>query len=168
MKMVFKSLLRLLGVVVFLVVLPLGKAGATGLDGTMWMYEHESGVRHYVAFYDSYHYLNSSGSDSYAGSLWLRSISPYFSHVNHDGSITYSATHVSPAAWAINWGRCDIDADYGSFNAAGMFYSIFIYNHNEPYKLISTKWHPHALVAGSSFSLSADYIPTIFFTIFGQ
>lgn len=154
---------------VFLPVLPLGKAGAISLDGTMWMYEHESGVRHYIAFFDHYHYLGSSGSDVYADFLWLRSISPYFFHVNPDGSITYSSTHLSQAAWAINWGRCDLDADYGSFNAAGMLYSIFIYNRNEPYKLLSTDWHPpSSSLAGSSLSLTADFIPTVFSTILGQ
>jgi len=167
MKSVFKSLLWLL-LLGFWAGVPLTKADATSLDGTMWMYEHESGVRHYVAFYDKYHYLNSSGSDSYADSLWLRSISPYFSHVNSDGSVTYSSTHISSAAWAINWGRCDIDAEYGSFNAAGMFYSIFIYNRNEPYTLISTNWRPPSMLTSSSYSLSAVFVPAVFSIIFGQ
>lgn len=148
--------------------LPLGQTDAATLDGTMWMYEHESGLRHYVAFYGNYHYLNSSGPDSYADSFWLRSISPYFSHINSDGSITYSSMHISPAAWAINWGRCDIDANSASFHAAGMLYSVFIYNRNEPYVLLSTNWHPPSPLAGSSFSLLALTLPDIFLTIFGQ
>ena len=67
---------------------PLAKAGVSSLDGTMWMYEHESGSRHYVAFYEHYHYLNSSGLGTYNDSLWLRSTFPYFSHAHADGSIT--------------------------------------------------------------------------------
>lgn len=146
----------------------LANADAAALDGTLWMYEHESGFKHYVAFYDNYHYLNSSGSGDYDDALWLRSTFPYFFHDNFDGSITYCSTHVASAAWAINWGRFDVDAAQGSFNAAGMLCSIFIYNHNEPYQLVSTDWHPPAVPAGIGPTAQAVFIPALFSTFFGQ
>jgi hypothetical protein len=143
-------------------------AGAAALDGTMWMFEHESGSRHYVAFYGNYHYLNSSGPGDYRESLWLRSTFPYFSHENLDGSITYCSTHVASAAWAINWGRFDIGAGSGSFNAAGMLCSIFIYNRNEPYQLVSPNWHPPAVPAGLDLSADSVFIPELLSNLFGQ
>ena len=58
-------------------------AGVNALDGTIWMYEHESGARHYIAFYSHYHYLNSTGSgDEEPDSMWLRSTLPYFTRGN--------------------------------------------------------------------------------------
>ena len=126
-------------------------AGSVSLDGTMWMYEHESGVRHYIAFYENYHYLNSTGfGQDEPPSLWLRSKNPYLSHVNFDGSITYSATHSAPSAWSINWGRCDINDEQASFNALGMLYNIFVFNSNKPYVLVSTDWLPSPQVYSSS------------------
>lgn len=168
MKRALRAFSRLF-LLCLLVGLSLPEAGAGSLDGTLWVYRHESGLMHYVAFYDNYHYLNSSGSDSYADSLWLRSIAPYFSHVNHDGSITYGSAHTSPAAWAINWGRCDINADYASFNAAGMLYAVFIFNRNEPYTLLSANWRPPSpLVAGSGYSPSTALVTAVLSTIFGE
>ena len=121
----------------------LSVADQVSIDGTMWMYEHESGARHYIAFYADYHYLNSAScGQEQPDSLWLRSMFPYFSNTNLDGSINYGATHISFTAWAINWGKCDINADYASFNAFGMLTNIIIYNHNEPYILVSTDWYP--------------------------
>lgn len=149
-------------------VIPPTNAGAAALDGTMWMFEHESGARHYIAFYGNYHYLNSSGSGDYSETLWLRSALPYFSHGNVDGSITYCSTHVAPAAWAINWGRFDIISGSGSFNAAGMLCSIFIYNRNEPYELVSEDWCPPAVPAGIGLSAQSVFIPALFSHLFGQ
>jgi hypothetical protein len=148
--------------------IPAAGADAAALDGTLWMYEHESGSKHYVAFYGNYHYLNSSGSGDYDDDLWLRSTFPYFSHNNFDGSITYCSTHVASAAWAINWGRFDIDAAEGSFHAAGMLCAIFIYNHNEPYRLISAEWHPPAALAGINPAAQQFFIPAIFSNFFGN
>ena len=147
---------------------PATGAYAAALDGTLWMYEHESGSKHYVAFFGNYHYLNSSGSGDYDDDLWLRSTFPYFSHDNFDGSITYCATHVASAAWAINWGRFDIDAAQGSFNAAGMLCAIFIYNHNEPYQLVSTEWRPPFVPAGISPAAQPVFIPDLFSNFFGR
>lgn len=149
-------------------VAPLTNAGAAALDGTMWMFEHESGARHYVAFYGKYHYLNSSGSGDYSEALWLRSTFPYFSREHFDGSITYCSTHVASAAWAINWGRFDMDAGNGSFNAAGMLCALFIYNRNEPYQLVSANWHPPAVPAGPGLSAQSVFIPVLFSNLFGQ
>ena len=147
---------------------PLAHADAAALDGTLWMYEHESGFKHYVAFYGNYHYLNSSGSGDYDDDLWLRSTLPYFSHGNFDGSVTYFSTHVASAVWAFNWGRIDIDAEQGSFSAAGMLCSIFIYNHNEPYQLVSTEWHPPAVSAGIAPAAQPAMIPALFSNFFGR
>jgi hypothetical protein len=149
-------------------VVPPAHADDTALDGTLWMYEHESGSKHYVAFYGNYHYLNSSGSGDYDDDLWLRSTFPYFSHENFDGSITYCSTHVASAAWAINWGRFDVDAARGSFNAAGMLCALFIYNHNEPYKLVSADWHPPGSGSGISPAAQSVFIPAFFTTFFGH
>ena len=149
-------------------VVPPAHADDAALDGTMWMYEHESGSRHYVAFYGNYHYLNSSGPGACDDDLWLRSAFPYFFHNNFDGSITYCSTHVASAAWAINWGRLDIDAGNGSFNAAGMLYAIFIYNRNEPYQLVSADWSPPARAAGLGPSEQSAFIPDLISTVFGR
>ena len=118
-------------------------ADVLSLDGTLWMYEHESGTRHYIAFDADYHYLNSTSFTlDVPDSLWLRSKNPYLSHVNFNGSINYSATHGTSGAWALNWGKCNIDAEQATFNAFGMIYSIFVFNSNKPYILLSTDWQP--------------------------
>ncbi len=130
--------------------------GMVSLDGTMWMYEHESGAKHYIAFYGNFHYLNSSGfGQDEPDSMWLKSTLPYRSHINPNGSIIYSATHVASAAWSLNWGICNIDDEQASFNALGMIYNFFMYNRNEPYVLVSSDWHPPLLNAGSKISESS-------------
>ena len=122
---------------------PFSLADQSSLDGTLWMYEHESGTRHYIAFHENYQYLNSTGfSNQVPESLWLRSKNPYLSHINFNGSINYSAMHGTPGAWALNWGKCNLTDEQASFNALGMIYNIFIFNSNKPYILLSTDWHP--------------------------
>jgi hypothetical protein len=167
-KMMMKRVLFFFWFLMLAAAIPATGAVEAALDGTLWMYEHESGFKHYVAFYGNYHYLNSSGSGDYDDDLWLRSTFPYFSHDNFDGSTTYCSTHVASAAWAINWGRFDIDAAQGSFNAAGMLCSIFIYNHNEPYQLVSTEWHPPAVPAGIVPAAQPVAIPALFSNFFGR
>ena len=144
-------------------------AGVVSLDGTMWMYEHESGARHYIAFYADYHYLNSTafGQDEPL-SLWLRSRHPYLSHVNFNGSITYSATHGDSAAWSLNWGKCDINDEQASFNALGMLYNIFIFNTNKPYVLVSTDWSPPQVYSSNNNSVVRTLNTTTVSTIFGM
>jgi hypothetical protein len=75
---------------------------------------------------------------------------------------------VASAAWAINWGRLDIDAGNGSFNAAGMLYTIFIYNRNEPYQLVSADWSPPARAAGLGPSEQSAFIPDLISNVFGR
>ena len=126
-------------------------AEPVSLDGTMWMYDHASGVRHFIAFHANYHYLNSTGfGQDEPSSPWLRSKYPYLSHVNFNGSLTYSATHSASSSWSINWGKCDIRDEQASFNALGMLYNIFIFNSNKPYVLLSTDWQPSPQVYSSS------------------
>ena len=142
-------------------------AQVSPLDGTLWMYEHESGTRHYIAFYQNYHYLNSTGfTTEVPDSLWLRSKKPYLSHVNFNGSINYSALHGTSGAWALNWGKCNITEEEASFNALGMIYTIFIFNSNKPYILLSTDWHPPQVYTSNSKAevnpLSETSVPSIF------
>ena len=159
---------RLVFMMVLLIGIHVSIAGANSLDGTVWMYEHASGARHYIAFYDGYHYLNGTrGNQVQPDSSWLRSVSPCFSHDNPDGSINYSATHISPAAWAINWGNCDIDAEQATFSALGMLYSVLIYNHNEPYTLVSTDWSPPLSYSTSAYE-EDSFIAILFPLIFGS
>jgi hypothetical protein len=150
-----------------LVTASLSLADISSLDGTLWMYEHESGTRHYIAFYENYHYLNSTGfTNQVPDSLWLRSKNPYLSHVNFNGSINYSSLHGTPSAWALNWGKCNITNEQASFNALGMIYYIFIFNSNKPYILLSTDWHPPQVHTSTSKTavtpLSETSAPTIF------
>lgn len=145
-----KSYLALLVAVVLLTPSStLGWAEGASLDGTMWMYEHESGARHYIAFYGQYHYLNSSFGEDLPEASWLRSTYPYGSTRRADGSMHYRATHISSGAWAFNWGSCDIINEEASFSALGMLYTFFVYNRNEPYLLMATDWHPPQLFTGS-------------------
>lgn len=144
-------------------------ADASALDGTVWMYEHESGARHYIAFYDGYHYLNSTrGGQDQPDSFWLRSVSPYFSNDHPNGSIHYRATHISPTAWAINWGNCDVQSEQATFNAWGMFYHVMIYNHNEPYILIATDWSPALSYTTDAFEREDAYPGVFSHAIFGN
>lgn len=139
------------------------------LDGTVWMYEHASGARHFIAFYDGYHYLNGTrGDQEQPDSYWLKSVSPYFSNHNPDGSINYSATHISTTAWAINWGNCDIHNEQATFSALGMFYHVIIYNHNEPYALVSTNWSPLLSCSGDAYEKDSSFIVMLFPFIFGH
>ena len=144
-------------------------ADAGSLDETVWMYEHASGARHYIAFYKDYHYLNSTSiGQEQPDSLWLRSIFPYLSNTNSDGSLKYSATHISPTAWAINWGNCDIDDEQASFNAFGMLYNIIVYNRNEPYTLVSTDWSPSLSYSSNAYEGEYSFIAMLFPLIFGN
>ena len=157
---------------VFVMVLVIGIhisiAGANSLDGTVWMYEHESGARHYIAFHDGYHYLNGTrGDQEQPDSSWLRSVSPCFSNNNPDGSTNYSATHISPTAWAINWGNCDIDDEQASFNAFGMLYNIIIYNRNEPYILLSTDWSPPLPYSSNAYETNGSFVEMFSSSILG-
>ena len=150
-----------------LVTASLSLADESELDGTLWMYEHESGTRHYIAFYENYHYLNSTGfTTEVPDSLWLRSKKPYLSHVNFNGSINYGSLHGTPGAWALNWGKCNIVDEQASFNALGMIYTIFIFNRNKPYILLSTDWHPPKVYTSNKKAavnpLSETKLPTIF------
>jgi len=155
--------------VVFLIGISISIADANSLDGTMWMYEHASGARHYIAFYDGYHYLNGTrGDQEQPDSVWLRSISPYFSSNNPGGSINYSATHISSSAWAINWGNCDINTERATFSALGMLYSVIIYNHNEPYTLLSTDWSPSLSYSSNAYGGEYSFIAMLFPLIFGN
>ena len=143
-------------------------ADAGSLDGTVWMYEHASGARHYIAFYKDYHYLNSTSiGQEQPDSLWLRSIFPYLSNNNPDGSLKYSATHISLTAWAINWGNCDIDAEQASFNAFGMFYNMIIYNRNEPYILLSTDWSPPLPYTSNAYETDDSFVKMLSSSILG-
>ena len=142
-------------------------ADVSSLDGTLWMYEHESGTRHYIAFDADYHYLNSTSFTlEVPESLWLRSKNPYLSHINFNDSITYSATHGTSGTWAINWGKCSIKDEQATFNALGMIYNIFIFNSNKPYILIATDWSPPQVYSSNKNSvvqpLSETTVPTIF------
>ena len=144
------------------------RAEVTSLEGTMWMYEHESGARHYIAFYGQYHYLNSTGfGQDVPDTLWMRSTFPYFSTKTLNGSMLYSATHISSGAWAINWGNCDMRDEEASFSAFGMLYNLFIYNRNEPYLLIATDWSPPQLYT-SSKNVNPAFIEMVFPAIFGS
>jgi hypothetical protein len=158
--------------VVFVLLLLIGTnisvADAGSLDGTVWMFEHASGARHYIAFYKDYHYLNSTSiGQEQPDSLWLRSIFPYLSNTNPDGSLKYSATHISPTAWAINWGNCDIDDEQASFNAFGMLYNIFIYNRNEPYILLSTDWSPLLPYSSNAYEMDDSFVEMLSSSILG-
>lgn len=142
-------------------------ADVLSLDGTLWMYEHESGTRHYIAFDANYHYLNSTSFTlEVPESLWLRSKNPYLSHINFNDSITYSATHGTSGAWAINWGKCSIKDEQATFNALGMIYNIFVFNSNKPYILLSTDWSPPQEYSSNKNSvvhpLSETTVPAIF------
>jgi hypothetical protein len=146
---------------------PLSFADVSSLDGTLWMYEHESGTRHYIAFQENYHYLNSTSFTSEVpDSLWLRSKNPYLSHTNFNGSINYSAMHGTSGAWALNWGKCNLNDEQASFSALGMMYNIFIFNSNKPYILLSTDWNPPQTYRSNSKTavkpLSEARVPTIF------
>ena len=144
-------------------------ADASSLDGTLWMYEHASGTRHYIAFHADYHYLNSTAfTQDVPDSLWLRSKNPYLSHVNFNGSINYSAAHGTSGAWALNWGKCSIDSEQASFNALGMVYNIFVFNSNKPYILLSTDWHPPQVYSGNKRSLVQSLSETTVPAIFGM
>jgi hypothetical protein len=144
------------------------RAGINALEGTMWMYEHESGARHYIAFYAHYHYLNSTGfGQDEPDTFWLRSTFPYFATSKLDGSMNYRATHISSGAWAINWGNCDINDEQASFSALGMLYSFFVYNRNEPYVLISTDWSPPQLYTSSEY-VNPVFMEMVFPSIFGS
>jgi hypothetical protein len=144
------------------------RAEVTSLEGTVWMYEHESGARHYIAFYGQYHYLNSSGfGQDVPDTLWLRSTSPYVANNKPDGSTHYRAKHISSGAWAINWGNCDITTEQATFSAFGMLYNFFVYNRNEPYLLIATDWSPPQLYT-SSQKISPAFIEMVFPSIFGS
>lgn len=143
-------------------------AGVNALEGTMWMYEHESGARHYIAFYSHYHYLNSTSfGDAEPDSMWLRSTFPYLTRGNPDGSFNYHATHIASGAWAINWGNCDISDEQASFSALGMLYNFFVYNRNEPYVLIATDWRPPQLYT-SSYAVNPAFIELLLPSIFGH
>ena len=150
-----------------LVTASLSHADVSSLDGTLWMYQHESGTRHYIAFYENYHYLNSTGfTNEVPDSLWLQSKNAYLSHINFNGSINYSALHGTPGAWALNWGKCNLTDGQASFNALGMIYNIFIFNTNKPYILLSTEWHPPQVYTNESKAeinrLNETSAPTIF------
>ena len=165
--MIKKSSFSIVLCLFVLVTVSLSIADEASLDGTLWMYEHESGTRHYIAFYENYHYLNSTGfTTEVPDSLWLRSKKPYLSHRNFNGSINYRALHETPGAWALNWGKCNVTEEQASFNALGMIYNIFIFNSNKPYILLSTDWHPPQVYTSNGKSgvnpLSATYVPTIF------
>ncbi len=165
--MIKKSTCSIIICLVVLVTTSLSLAEVSELDGTLWMYEHESGARHYIAFHENYHYLNSTGfTTEVPDSLWLRSKKPYLFHVNFNGSINYSALHETTGAWALNWGKCNITEEQASFNALGMIYNIFIFNNNKPYILLSTDWHPPQVYTGNSKAevnpLSETSLPTIF------
>jgi len=145
----------------------LSLADVSSLDGTLWMYEHESGTRHYIAFDTNYHYLNSTAfTYDVPDTMWLRSKNPYLTHVNFNGSINYSATHGTSGAWALNWGKCNIDAEQATFNALGMIYNIFVFNSNRPYILVSTDWQTPQVFSSNKNpvvqSLSETTVPTIF------
>jgi hypothetical protein len=155
-------------VVCLLLSTTISRAGVTSLEGTVWMYEHESGLRHYIAFYGQYHYLNSSGFEQdLPETLWLRSTSPYVATNKPDGSTHYRAKHISSGAWAINWGDCDITTEQASFSAFGMLYNFFVYNRNEPYLLIATDWSPPQLYT-SSETINPAFIEMVFPSIFGS
>ena len=142
-------------------------ADVSSLDGTLWMYEHESGTRHYIAFDANYHYLNSTTfTYDVPDSLWLRSKNPYLSHVNFNGSINYSATHGTQGAWAINWGKCNINDEQATFNALGMIYNIFVFNSKKTYILLSTDWHPPQVYSRNKNSIVQPLSETNFPTIF--
>lgn len=165
--MIKKSTFSIIICFFVLVTVSLSVADESSLDGTLWMYEHESGTRHYIAFYENYHYLNSTGfTNEVPDSLWLRSKNPYLSHLNFNGSINYSAVHGTPGAWALNWGKCNITEEQASFYALGMIYNIFIFNSNKPYVLLSRDWHPPQVYTSNSKAgvnpLSAISVPTIF------
>ena len=165
--MIKKATFSLIICCFFLVTGSLSFADVSSLDGTLWMYEHESGTRHYIAFYENYHYLNSTGfTTEVPDSLWLRSKNPYLSHVNFNGSINYSAMHGTSGAWALNWGKCNITDEQASFNALGMIYNIFIFNSNKPYTLLSTDWQPPQVYTSNKkvavIPLSETNVSTIF------
>ena len=165
--MIKKSSCSLIIGFLVLVTAPLTFADVSSLDGTLWMYEHESGTRHYIAFHQNYNYLNSSGfTNEVPDALWLRSKNTYLSHVNFNGSINYSAMHRTSGAWALNWGKCNLTDEQASFNALGMIYNIFIFNSNKPYILLSTDWHPPQAYTSNSKAgvtpLSETSAPTIF------
>ena len=160
---------RLVFMMVLLIGIHISIAGANSLDGTVLMYEHESGARHYIAFHYGYHYLNGTkGDQEQPDSSWLLSVSPCFSNNNPAGSTNYSATHISPTAWAINWGNCDIDDEQASFNAFGMLYNIIVYNHNEPYILLSTDWSPSLPYSSNSYETNGSFVEMLFPLIFGN
>ena len=160
---------QLVFIIMFLIGIRVSVVGANPLDGTVWMYEHTSGARHYMAFHDGYHYLNGTRGDwEQPDSSWLRSLSPCFSINNPDGSIHYRATHMSPTAWAINWGNCDIHTERATFSALGMFYNVMIYNHNEPYILVSTDWSPSLSYSSDAYEGEYSFIAMLFPLIFGN
>ena len=143
-------------------------AEINALEGTLWMYEHESGARHYIAFYAEHHYLNSSGfGQGVPETPWLRSTAPYISTNRLDGATRYLATHTSAGAWAINWGYCNITTQQASFSALGMLYNFFVYNRNEPYLLIATDWSPPQLHT-SGENVTPAFIELVFPSIFGS
>ena len=143
------------------------RAEINALEGTVWMYEHESGARHYIAFHAQYHYLNSGFGEDVPDTLWLRSTSPYVATNTPDGSTLYRAKHISSGAWAINWGKCDITTEEATFSALGMLYNFFVYNRNEPYLLVATDWSPPQLYT-SSETIKPAFIDMVFPSIFGS
>ena len=143
-------------------------AEINALEGTVWMYEHESGARHYIAFYAHHHYLNSSGFEQGVPETpWLRSTSPYIATNRPDGSTYYHAKHISAGAWAINWGHCNITTEQATFSALGMLYNFFVYNRNEPYLLIATDWSPPQLYT-SGENVNPAFVELVFPSIFGS
>ena len=137
------NIFRTVFIMVLLIGIHISIAGANSLDGTR-------------------------GDQEQPNSSWLRSVSPCFYNNNPDGSINYSATHISPTAWAINWGNCDIHTERATFSALGILYSVIIYNHNEPYTLVSTDWSPSLSYSSNAYEGASSFIAILFPLIFGN
>ena len=103
------------------------------LDGTQW-YWYDYLAAHDMAFYDDHMYVRPTNRQ-----LWERSVLPYSSFNNLEGSITYINFFADLIMPVFAWGRCDMEEGIGSYNVIGVFlYVIPLFRHNAPYALTTT------------------------------
>jgi len=142
MKKRIKSLIISLVIGFSLVATPVF-AVKNNLNGTVWVYEHPNGAKHYIGFWFNFLFQKSVRTDEDVDSTWLPSSLPCLFSINAEGSIKYSTFYKSSSAWAFTSGICNLQNEEASFTAFGMIYGMIIYNQNEPYILSITNWNPY-------------------------